>query len=74
MKEKIVDYGTEHPIKIIHGDKNVITGVATDINEGFVVIGHGLKEIPNEGDLGKIIFERDKNRGHWQFYPDKKEI
>lgn len=69
MKEKIVDYGTEHPVKILSASKQLVACHATDIGEGFLLLGHGLSQLPKVGDKGKIIFERDNRRGHWQYYP-----
>lgn len=71
MKEKIVDYGTEHPVKVLSASKEIIACHATDINEGFMLIGNHIDKIPESGDEGKIIFERDKWHGHWQYYPIK---
>ncbi len=72
MQEKIVEYGTKHKAKVLTASKNVIAVHATVINEGFFLIGHGLEVLPAIGDEGEIIFERDKNRGHWQWHPGNK--
>lgn len=69
MKETIVEYGTEHDVTVISSHPAVIAVHAKLINEGFMLIGHGLEKLPSVGDDGKIIFERDARRGHWQYYP-----
>jgi hypothetical protein len=69
MKEKIVEYGTKHQVIVLNATKQVVTVHAPDINEAFLLIGHGLTVLPQPGDKGKIVFERDSRRGHWQWYP-----
>lgn len=72
MKEKIIEYGTEHEVEIMGANEIIISAVAPGINEGFLLMYHGMEKLPHAGDKGKIIFERDTRKGHWQFYPDKK--
>lgn len=70
MKEKIVEYGSSHQVTVLSAHKQVIAVHAEAINEGFMLIGHGLKMLPAAGDKGKIVFERDRRRGHWEWYPN----
>ena len=69
MKEKFVDYGTVHKVEVISSSKHFIACHSKDINEGFILIGHGIEDLPKVGDVGKVVFERDNRRGHWQYYP-----
>lgn len=70
MKQKIIDYGATYQVVIESADAKCIICIAPSINEGFILLHHGLINIPNKGDKGKIIFERDKEKGHWQYYPN----
>ena len=79
MKEKKIDYGTERPVIVDSADKIGIICTdekagADNFREGYILLFHGLKKIPEKGDKGKVIFERDDKKGHWQFYPDKKVL
>ena len=69
MKEKIVEYGTTHNVTVIDSNKSLITVVADDIKEGFLLMFHDMKILPEKGDRGKIIFERNSKRGYWKLYP-----
>ncbi len=71
MITKIVEYGTEYSVEVIDAKPSVVSVAAPSINEGFFLMNHGLDPLPKVGDKGKIVFERDVNRGHWQFYPNK---
>jgi hypothetical protein len=46
MKEKIVEYGTKHQVIVLNATKQVVTVHAPDINEAFLLIGHGLTVLP----------------------------
>ncbi len=72
MQERIVDYGTTHDVTIQSSSHVVIIAVDESINEAFVLMYHGMTQLPTVGDKGKIIFVRN-NRRHWQFYPDTKQ-
>lgn len=72
MQVKIIEFGTKHKVIVDSADKTVIICHAPKINEGFLLMFHGLETLPSKGDKGTIIFEKDSNRGHWQYYPDKK--
>jgi hypothetical protein len=69
MNKKIVGYGTTYYVEVEHADAKCIVCIAKSISEGFVLLYHGLKNIPKKNDKGKIVFERDKSSGHWQYYP-----
>lgn len=72
MKEKLIEYGTTHNVYVTSATKNIIGVVCPEIKEGFLLIGHGLTDLPEVNDKGKIVFERDQRRGHWQWYPSTK--
>lgn len=72
MEERKVDYGTTHEVSVISASKLLITVHAEKINEGFLLVGHGLTVLPAIEDKGKIVFERDQRKGHWQYYPAEK--
>lgn len=71
MKTQIIPYGTTHKVRIEYSTKTIIMAVGQEIKEGFVLMHHGLKELPEINDTGKIVFEKGgPNNGHWQFYPE----
>jgi len=72
MLKKIIPYGTKHQVTVLSASKHVIAVHASGINEGFLLIGHGVENLPQQGDKGKIIFERDTRAGHWEWYPKSK--
>lgn len=72
MQEKIIPFGEEHPVKVISSDKNMITCHATDNNEGYILLGHGMEQLPKIGEIGKIVFEKGGPKGgYWQYYHNK---
>lgn len=71
MKEKIIDYGTTYNVEVFQSSKSVLAVKGNDPLEAYVMIHHGIDPIPAVGELGYIVFEKDANRGHWQYY--KKE-
>lgn len=68
MIERVYEYGRTFEVKVETASKDMIVVIAPDINEGFVLLGHGLTDLPSPGDKGIIVFERDSKRGHWQYY------
>lgn len=74
MQEKKVEYGTTHDVTVQSADKHAIVLTAEVLpGEAFVLLYHGLEVLPAKDDKGTIVFERDKGRGHWQYYPAKPE-
>jgi hypothetical protein len=69
MNKKIVDYGTTYQVIVHSADSKCIICGAPSINEGFVLLYHGIEDYPTKGDEGKIVFEKDSANGHWQYYP-----
>ena len=72
MQERIFEYGTKVNVEVVSSNKNLVA--VADFNEpreGYILLGHGLTILPNKGDKGYIVFERDNRRGHWQYYPSK---
>lgn len=69
MQEKVIDYGTSHEVEVDSATSSMMIVLGTEVRKAFVLLGHGLKDLPKKGDKGTIIFERDSKRGHWQWYP-----
>lgn len=69
METRIINYGESREVTVESVDKAFIICIGKKDNEGYVLIGHGLSTLPKPGDNGKIVFERDKRKGHWQYYP-----
>lgn len=71
MKEKVIPFGEAHPVEVIQSSKVLVTVHASDNNEGYMLMGHGLNPLPNVGDSGKIVFEKGGPKGgYWQYYPN----
>ncbi len=71
MKEKIVPFGETHPVYVLESSKSMIVVHATDVGEGFVLVGHGISDLPAKETKGKIVFEKGGPMGgYWKFYPD----
>jgi hypothetical protein len=68
MEKKIIDYGTEHQVKVLSATEKLIT-VVDENGEGYLLVGHGLKELPKVGDIGKITFIKSNTpfNGHWHY-------
>ncbi|MES2382361.1 MAG: hypothetical protein V4538_15045 [Bacteroidota bacterium] len=73
MMEKIVDYGTTHSVTVLDV-KNVVITVVDENNEGYFLIGHGLKTLPKVDDKGTIVFTKHNGptKGYWKYYPKTK--
>lgn len=71
IQEKIVGYGEFHEVKVISASKHIIIVHAEDINEGFCLLGHGVRNLPAKDEKGKIVFVEDERRGHWKWLPEK---
>lgn len=67
MNIKNVDYGTTFDVVVLSCTENVLTVRAPEINEGFILVGHGVHPLPVENDKGVIVFVQDKGIGHWEF-------
>ena len=74
MKQKIIEFGTQHSVKVITSER-VVLAVVDENNEGYILAYHGLDPLPPVGEEGLIIFERNSTpaKGHWQYYSPKKE-
>lgn len=68
MKERKFEYGETFQVEVISASSGLVAVHAYEINEGFLLMSHGMVDLPAPGDKGKIIFERDNYRGHWQYY------
>ncbi len=68
MDSKIVEYGTQHKVKVLSASPVLIV-VKDDNGEGYLLVGHGIRELPQEGDTGKITFIKSNNplNGHWHY-------
>lgn len=67
---KIIPYGTQHDVTVLEASPNMIT-VVDENNEGYFLMWHGLKNLPNKGDRGKITFVKHTNvtKGYWEYSP-----
>jgi hypothetical protein len=72
MKERGVNYGEKRDVTVESADDVAIICIDKSAKEGFVLMYHGLKTLPKVGDEGRIVFERDNRRGHWQYYQNLK--
>lgn len=71
MKEKVISFGTMHPVKVIDATEQIITVHAPDINQGFLLVGHGVQHLPKKDDTGSILFvEGGPKSGHWAWFPE----
>lgn len=62
-----------HNVTVASADKKVIIATGDEIKEGFILIGHGMKDLPCKGDKGKVVFESGGIKGgYWQYYPNRK--
>lgn len=68
MKDKIIEYGTTHNVTVLQATATMIT-VVDENNEGYFLIGHGIKKLPNVDDKGKITFVKNNlpHKGHWEY-------
>lgn len=68
MEKKIIQYGTQHKCKVLSATHKLIVVVGDD-GEGYLLVGHGIKDLPKEGDDGKIIFVKSNTpfEGHWNY-------
>jgi hypothetical protein len=68
MEKKIIEYGTQYKCKVLSATDKLIT-VVDDNGEGYLLMGHGIKDLPKEGDLGKITFMKSNNQmnGYWHY-------
>jgi hypothetical protein len=68
-------YGTTKSIKIIEDATDMmIVAFEPETKEGFIILGHTIKELPRKDDVGTIVFEQGgPTGGHWQYYPSTKK-
>jgi hypothetical protein len=68
MEKKIIEYGTQHKCKVLSATEKLITVVGDD-GEGYMLMGHGIKKLPKEGDNGKITFIKSNTpfKGYWHY-------
>lgn len=68
MKSKIIEYGTKHQVTVLTATDRLIT-VVDENGEGYLLMGHGLKELPKVGEEGIITFVKNNGptNGHWQY-------
>ncbi len=70
MKTQIIKYGTKHTVKVLQANSKVIIVVADDNGEGYVLMGHGLKTLPEVDEIGTITFIKSNTpmNGHWEYH------
>lgn len=68
METKTIEYGTQHQVKVLSATKQLIT-VLGDDGEGYLLVGHGIEDLPKEGDKGKITFVKSDTqfKGYWRY-------
>ena len=68
MEKNIIEYGTEHKVKVLSATDTLIT-VVDENGEGYLLLGHEVEELPKVGDSGKITFVKNDMpfNGHWHF-------
>ena len=68
MEKKIIDYGTEHQVKVLSATPTLII-VVDENGEAYLLVGHGIKELPKADDTGKITFIKSDTpmNGHWHY-------
>lgn len=75
MKEKIVKYGTRVNVKVLQASKSLIAVAGGEPVEGYLLMGHGVINLPKVDDEGYIIFEKGgPNGGYWNYYPNSKPL
>lgn len=68
MQQKTWPYGTTYDVIVEKSDEKMILVVAKSINEGFILMGHGLKgdDLPAPKSSGKIVFTKGGPKGgYW---------
>ena len=69
MISKKIDFGTVYDVTVIKASERVLFVNAKLINEGFIIIDHGLKVLPDLDSDGKIVFVKGGPAGgYWKFY------
>lgn len=68
MNKKIIEYGTQHKVKVVQASAQLIT-VVDQNNEGYLLIGHGMIELPGLGEIGTITFTKSNTplNGYWAY-------
>ncbi len=69
MENKTIEYGTERKVTVLSATDTLITAVDEN-NEGYLLVGHGIKDLPKEGDTGRVVFTEIRNpliKGYWKY-------
>lgn len=70
MKQKVIPFGETHPVKVIKASKSLIIVHATDNNQAYVLIHHGIQNLPVKEENGTIEFKMGgPTGGYWHFIP-----
>lgn len=71
MKTKQIEYGTTFNVTVISASKQLIAVVADENNEGYLLMGHGISDLPKPDSKGTIIFTKSNGmtKGYWHFTP-----
>jgi len=71
MREKTWPYGTEFKAEVMSANKTLIA-VTADSGEAFLLMYHGVKDLPKEGEIGKIVFTKGgPTGGYWKWYSQR---
>jgi len=71
MEREIIEYGTKVNVKVMTASKSLIS-VVGDNGQGYLLLGHGIKDLPKIGELGQITFVKSNTqfKGHWHYESD----
>lgn len=70
LQKRTWEYGTELSGIVMVADPKLIVVHVPDINEGFLLAEHGVKDLPKGGDLCTITFTKGgPTGGYWKWQP-----
>lgn len=68
MKTKVIKYGKTLEVTVLSASRSLISVVAED-GGCYLLMGHGMTELPNKEDKGWIVFEKGGAMGgYWKYY------
>lgn len=70
LQRRTWDYGKTFDVEVREATKMLIAVFAPEINEGFLLAGHGVTDLPAKGDKGTITFTKGgPTGGYWKWQP-----
>jgi hypothetical protein len=69
MISKVIPYGTTHEVVIESSTPTLIVARGINNNEGFMLMFHGLTDLPPVGEKGTVTFVENNgpSKGHWKY-------